>query len=80
MNITQSVQEVVRAILEAATEGKKNDLTLRAGDLHSLKFKDRMPICCSAMRNELRDGDEILKEPPKGNGTRLKIRYKLPRE
>ena len=39
----------------------------------------RMPICCSVMRQIMKEGDEVLSEPPKGMGASLKIRYLLPR-
>jgi len=39
----------------------------------------RMPSCCNTMRSLVRDGDEVLKQPPNGNGATLNIRYKLPR-
>jgi 5-methylcytosine-specific restriction protein A len=37
----------------------------------------RMPLCCSVMRRKMRDGDEILYEPPSGQGASLRIRYRL---
>lgn len=39
----------------------------------------RMPVCCKAMRTNMKLGDEILHQPPKGNGATLCIRYRLPR-
>lgn len=81
MTITEAVQEVVCALLKAAQRVKKEELTIQAGELKKvLKFEQRVPICCQAMRKAMRDGDEILEEPPQGDGTRLKIRYKLPRK
>ena len=39
----------------------------------------RMPVCCAVMRSEMRPGDLILDQPPKGVGASLTIRYFLPR-
>jgi hypothetical protein len=39
----------------------------------------QMPVCCGVMRQEYRDGDEILRTPPSGAGATLLIRYALPR-
>jgi hypothetical protein len=36
-----------------------------------------VPGVCSAMRSLMKDGDEILKSPPKGNGATLLIWYCL---
>lgn len=39
----------------------------------------RMPVCCHAMRTAMQPGDEIVAEPPQGNGASLTIRYRIPR-
>jgi 5-methylcytosine-specific restriction protein A len=39
----------------------------------------RMPVCCEAMRAAMKPGDEIVKQPPKGSGASLVVRYQLPR-
>jgi hypothetical protein len=39
----------------------------------------RMPQCCDVMRQEMLSGDEVIDEPPSGQGARLTIRYRLPR-
>ena len=59
-------------------------IDIRSGDLHK-KVGDypgtnhRMRVCCEVMRKNMKQGDIILKQPPKGNGANLIIRYKLPR-
>jgi len=58
----------------ATREGK----TIKSGDLHRLVggypgTDHRMPICCSVMRSDMKAGDEVLAEPPKGNGATLRI-------
>jgi len=39
----------------------------------------RMPVCCRVMRGNMKLGDQILTEPPSGQGASLKIRFCLPR-
>ena len=53
-------------------------IELRAGDVHKdLGLKHRHPMVCNAMRQCMDAGDVILYQPPKGNGTTLRIEYKL---
>ncbi len=68
------------AFAQAHTEGKPF-LEIRAGDLHyRLSFgSNRMPLCCNAMHQARREGDEVLESPPSGLGPRLRIKYKIPR-
>ena len=55
-------------------------LDVRAGDLHRQVggypgHNHRMPVCCQAMRDLMQPNDQILSQPPKGNGASLTIRY-----
>lgn len=59
---------------------------INAGELHKRVgdypgTNHRMPVCCEVMRAILATdyGDEILEEPPSGQGATLTIRYVLPR-
>jgi 5-methylcytosine-specific restriction protein A len=59
-------------------------LIVKAGNLHRCVggypgYGNRMPVCCAAMRSLMKNGDEILQSPPKGDGANFVIRYKLPR-
>lgn len=71
---------------EAEEEGKPL-LDVSAGSLHKSvggypgtpPGSHRMPQCCGVMRGEMRPGDEVLQEPPSGQGASLTIRYQLPR-
>jgi len=40
---------------------------------------NRMPVCCTVMKNMMGPDDVVLCSPPSGKGATLKIRYKLPR-
>lgn len=78
--VSQSfISEVQRIINEARSQGKKyvdivsRDVHINVGGYEGSNH--RMPSCCNAMRSLMKDGDEILEMPPKGNGATLKIRY-----
>jgi 5-methylcytosine-specific restriction protein A len=55
-------------------------LDVKSGDLHRQvggypASNHRMPVCCAVMRKNMKVGDSVLYEPPKGNGATLQIRY-----
>lgn len=66
-------------ILSAQNKGFQF-VDVKCGDLHKRvgAHSNRMPMCCSVMKNNMRTGDKILHEPPSGQGASLIIRYKLP--
>jgi HEAT repeat protein len=71
--------------LANATNENKAYLDVRSGDLHRIVGSypgshHRMPVCCNVMRQMMNEDDEILEQPPKGNGANLVIRYHLPRK
>ena len=39
----------------------------------------RMPVCCEVMRSVMEANDEIVAQPPSGDGATVLIRYSLPR-
>ena len=58
-------------------------IEISSGELHRIVGgypgrNHRMPICCQVMRENMRPGDEILAQPPKGLGASLRIRYHRP--
>ena len=67
-----------------AQDARAPYVDVASGDLHRAVGgypgpQHRMPMCCSVMYAALAPGDEVLEAPPKGNGARLMIRYRLPR-
>jgi hypothetical protein len=71
-------------LLEEAGDKGEPSVDISAGELHRRAGfypgkSHRMPECCRAMRQEMRAGDIILEEPPKGSGASLVVRYRLPR-
>lgn len=85
----QAIRSIVRAmLLGAQKEAVRNPpkrgrpfVDLVAGEVHRTWIGDwkpnRMPMACNAMRQLMGPDDEILEQPPKGNGPRLRIRYYL---
>jgi hypothetical protein len=79
---SQDFQRELNYILASSRQQGKFYIDVRAGDLHrrvgGYPGKNaRMPVCCEVMRRNMRLGDEILQQPPKGNGANLVIRYYL---
>jgi sarcosine oxidase delta subunit len=75
-----------RAALRRAFEQARGQpfVDVNAGDLHRQVGgypgpNQRMPNCCSVMRQAMQEGDTIRATPPKGAGASLTIRYRLPR-
>lgn len=77
------VREELRSMLARAEARGAPSVEITAGELHHATFgsatANRMPMCCEAMYQLQKSGDEILYAPPKGRGSRVKIRYQLPR-
>ena len=74
-------EAALRALLAEAKATGEASVDVLSADLHRRLVPpgiNRMPSCCGAMRNVMRSGDEILRQPLKGNGTTLLIRYRLP--
>ena len=76
--------EELQALFAQATAHGQTSVDVRSGDLHRRVGgypgpDHRMPACCGVMRAEMREGDEILEQPPKGKGANFVIRYSLPR-
>jgi 5-methylcytosine-specific restriction protein A len=77
--------ELMLMMREAQRAGNES-IDVEAGELHrrvgAYPGRDhRMPICCGVMREQLAVdyGDVVTNEPPKGQGAKLRIRYRLPR-
>lgn len=78
-------QKILDQLFAEALESKQSAITVKAGDFHRLvggypSNNHRMPICCSVMRRNMQNGDQILSSPPKGDGATLVIKYRIPRE
>jgi 5-methylcytosine-specific restriction protein A len=81
MNFTDELKKI---LVDAEQRGLPN-IQVNAGNLHRRVGgypgpNHRMPMCCSAMRAMMRDGDIIVQTTPSGNGASITIEYRLPRE
>ena len=75
---TDDIRDYIQEQKRIAKMAGKNELILRSGDVHNdLGLKQRHPQVCNARRSCMNSGDIILYQPPKGNGTTLRIQYKL---
>jgi len=69
-------------IFEVARDMRLTGVVVKSGNLHRFVggypgANHRMPMCCDAMRQMMREGDQILSEPPSGKGASLEILFRL---
>ena len=81
---TQDFQNTLDRILRSAQELGACFIGIKSGDLHQLvggypSDDHRIPVCCDVMKERRGSGDEIIEEPPSGQGATLVIQYQLPR-
>ncbi len=68
----------IKNILIAEQDSGKSECILVSGDIgKQIGVKQRTRMICRAMRKDMGFKYEILYAPPKGDGTRLKIKYYL---
>lgn len=71
------VRKYIRNLLEELREKGVAEYEIIAGNIvKEMKIINATPTVCSAMRTCGFEYEEIY-SPPKGNGTRLRFRYKL---
>ena len=80
----ERLQSLLEHLWQQASSAGAAYVDVNAGELHRDAggypgSNHRMPMCCSIMRRNMREGDAVLSEPPSGQGASLTIRYKLPR-
>ncbi len=81
---TDNFSRELRAILASAGKLGLRAVDVKAGDLHRRVggypgTDHRMPLCCGAMRQAMKAGDEVVRAPASGKGASLVVRYRLPR-
>lgn len=84
MLTTDDFRKALVAELRKATAAGRASTDVQSGDLHTEVGgypgpDHRMPMCCAAMKGEMRAGDVVIEEPPSGKGANVVIRYRLPR-
>ena len=85
MPTADDFQKELDSIFSFAEAKRLTAIILKSGDLHRLVgdypgTNHRMPICCSVMRKNMKRGDEVMSEPPSGEGASLTIKYQFPRK
>ena len=81
-NVVKVKTKDIRNFIEAQKIEAKNRgeefIVLRASDLHRInRLRNGMPIVCNAMRQCMRENDEILYQTPSGYSSSLEIKYYL---
>jgi len=78
-------EELLRMMHEAFKQNRLH-VDINAGELHRRlgaypSTNHRMPLCCTVMKAAIDEdaGDKILKQPERGQGASLTVRYVLPR-
>lgn len=84
MPTSEDFLAALRSEIREAETRKVPHIDINSGQLHRKlggypASNHQIPLCCKAMYNEKKDGDEVLSAPPKGLGASLTIRYTLPR-
>lgn len=79
----KAFRETLAKLLASANEMGFLAVDVNAGNLHRQVGgypgpDHRMPQCCKVMRQAMSLTDEVVDEPPSGQGARLTIRYRLP--
>ncbi len=75
---TDDIREYITDLKNIAKSEGKTEIILIARDIHrELKLKSRFPMVCNAMRQCMKENDDILFQPAKGNSSTLEIKYKL---
>ena len=77
-------RKAIRGEFNYAKEKGMLNITLVSGYIHRKVggypgSNHRMPLCCNVMKDMMRLGDVVLKEPPSGQGASLKINYIIPK-
>ena len=77
-------QNKLDEIFKTASAAGWPAVVVRSGDVHLMVGDypgpdQRMPVCCDIMRKAMKKDDKIVRQPPKGKGANLYIRYLLPR-
>lgn len=73
---TSDIRRYIEELITIAGNSGDDSITLVANQIHKdLNLKSRFPMVCNAMRQCMRQGDEIIFESPSGYSSSLKIKY-----
>jgi len=76
------IKNVLDQKLNDAKQQGLREIQINSGELHRdigdyPRPNHRMPMICKVLRDYMRRNDEIIEEPPKGQGASLTILYHL---
>ena len=73
---TADIRQFIDGMInEAATNGQ-DSIILKALDIHNaMNLTSRYPMVCNAMRQCMKDGDQVIFETQSGYSSTLKIKY-----
>ncbi len=79
---TESIKKVVLSLKQQAKNNNLKYIVLTSKEVRDIvggyvNGNTRYTMCCRAMYFLKGNADEIIYAPPKGNGSRLKIKYYL---
>ena len=75
---TKDIREYIEAQRVDAKNRGEEFIILRASDLHRInRLRNGMSMVCNAMRQCMRENDEILHQTPSGYSSSLEIKYFL---
>jgi len=82
MPTTDDFKNTLKEIIDIAKILKLTGIIVRSGNLHRIvggypAKNHRMRMCCNAMRQLMETGDEIVTEPPCGDGANFEVLYRL---
>ena len=78
----QDCKRELRKMFQLNPETLPAYVEVQAGELHERVFgesAESTPVCCAAMRSELREGDCVLTGSHEEHGGAFTVRYALPR-
>jgi len=71
--VARDFEKELDRIFSLAQQNGKSCVEVKSGVLHRQvggypSRNHRMPMCCRVMREKMRIGDDVLQEPPSGQG------------
>ena len=73
---TADIRMFIDGMINEAANSGKDSITLKALDIHNaMGLTSRYPMVCNAMRQCMKDGDQVIYETQSGYSSTLEIRY-----
>lgn len=73
---TTDIRHFILMKIKAAYNSGEKSITLKANDIHKeMNLKHRFPMVCNAMRQCMKEHDEVIYETASGYSSSLEIKY-----